>query len=132
MTPDPTVLIGRCTVCPRVFRVEIPASIRVLRGEPWQSLRYKVKAAGFPMGCDCRDGVRCAEDATGLPACGDWRCDGHWLADVKWRILKATFKAEVICGPGNCWGAISSTCTCSCGGKNHGRQRAITMTAPAA
>jgi hypothetical protein len=40
---------------------------------------------------------------------------------VVYRRLKATWKPEAVCGPGNCWTAITAQCTCSCEGKNHGK-----------
>lgn len=121
------VLIGRCVNCKRPFRVEIPAA-----QAKWANAAQAIRAAGLVVPhCDCRArGIRCAEYDNGLPVCGDSFCDGHGPSEVKFAKLKVTYKPEAICGPGNCWGAVSSQCTCSCRGKNHGGVWAITGVKP--
>lgn len=118
----PLVLIGRCVNCKRPFRVEIPAETRYAYAE------QAVRAAGLEVPrCDCRArGKRCPELENGLPACGDSFCDGHGPSEVKFTRLRITYKPEAVCGPGNCWGAVSSRCTCSCRGKHHGQMWAVT------
>jgi len=112
----PTVLIGRCTGCKQAFRAEIPAGRPVFAGYATEA----AMAAGHPIHHGCRAGARCPEYPSGLPECGDSFCEGHALTDIRYRALKITYKPEAICGPGNCWGAKSTNCTCSCRGKNHG------------
>jgi hypothetical protein len=70
--------------------------------------------------------VRCPEGENGLPACGDWECSGHDPTEVIYRRISAVYKAQAACGPGNCWGAVASKCTCSCRGANHGQFWAVT------
>jgi hypothetical protein len=114
----PSILIGRCTVCKRTYRAEIPSDWPV-----WPSTATRAAyAAGYSVRCDCREGVRCPEDENGCPSCWDWRCDGHWFTQIEYRPLRITYKPGAVCGPGNCWGARSSECTCSCRGEHHGRK----------
>lgn len=121
-TADALIIIGRCVACKRAFRCELPPGSPV-----WGSAKLTlVKGGVTPPWCDCRTTQRCPEFGNGLPECLDWDCSGHTLTEVKFSRLKVTYKPEAICGPGNCWGAISSRCTCSCRGKNHGGMWAVT------
>lgn len=112
----PSILIGRCSGCGHAFRAEVPAGRPVFAG-------YATLAAGangFPIRHDCRTGVRCPESPEGLPACGDWDCEGHDFTEVNYKALKITYKPGAVCKPGSCHEARTSKCTCSCRGKNHG------------
>ena len=123
----PAVFIGRCVDCKRPFRVEIPAEIADRFGPRLPNcIGAVLPAAGIaPVRCLCRDrGIRCPDRADGLPACGDYLCNGHGPSAVKFAIVKTTYKPEEACG-GSCWAAKSSKCTCSCRGKNHGGMHAI-------
>ena len=115
------VVIGLCVECKTAFRVEIPAGVAVFPA----SLRAAVRLAGHAVWHNCRAGVRCQESPLGLPACGDSFCTGHPQSEIKFRVLRVIYKAEAVCGPGNCWGAKSTTCTCSCRGKNDGGMWAL-------
>ena len=121
---DPSILMGRCTGCSQAFRAEIPSGRPVFAGYATDAAR----AAGYPCRHGCRTGIRCPEDQAGLPACSDWDCDGHEHTEIKYRALKITYKPGATCGPGNCWDAKGSACTCSCRGANHGRMYEVTRT----
>jgi hypothetical protein len=119
----PVILIGRCTnpACRRPYRIELPGDSTV-----WANALLTLRYAGAQEPrCDCRAATRCPEQPGGLPECLDWDCTGHAETEVKFRVLKVTYKSDAICGPGNCWGDRSSTCTCSCRGRNHGGMWAI-------
>jgi hypothetical protein len=117
---DAPVLIGRCTGCGQTFRADLAADARVFAGAHWGIATNWARTAGFPAQHDCRAGVRCTEGENGLPACGDWDCDGHDRTQIQYRVLRSTWKPEVACKPGNCHQARNATCTCSCRGRNHG------------
>lgn len=120
LAADMSILIGRCTGCGQAFRAEIP----VLQGYA----TWAAQAAGYPVHHGCRNGVRCPEGESGVPACGDSWCEGHEHTEVKYKALKITYKPEATCGPGNCWDARGASCTCSCKGANHGRMYEVTRT----
>jgi hypothetical protein len=92
----PAVFIGRCASCRQPFRVEIPAEIADRFGPRLPNcIGAVLPAAGItPPSCDCG-------------------------GSVKFAIVKTTYKAEEACG-GRCWSAKSTTCSCSCRGRNHG------------
>jgi len=124
LTADMSILIGRCTVCGQAFRAELLPDQPVTAGyEKWAA-----RAAGYPIHHDCRRDVRCPEDESGWPACGDCWCEGHEHTEIKYKALKITYNPGAICGPGNCWDAKGRACTCSCKGANHGRMYEITRT----
>jgi hypothetical protein len=112
-TSDLTPFIGRCTSCKRAFRADLSCL-----------LMSRIKAPNvYPGlgGCDCRVGKRCVEGENGLPDCRDWECAGHDVTEVIYRRLTVVYSAEAVCGPGHCHDAITASCVCSCGGKNHGK-----------
>jgi hypothetical protein len=115
----PQVLIGRCSVCRAAFRAEIPATVIVCSGSGWAT--SVARNYGYPVQHDCRAGIPCPpEGENGLPACGFWDCDGHDLTQIAYKPLRVTYKPGAVCGPGNCGGAVTATCVCSCSGANHG------------
>jgi len=117
----PTILIGRCTACKQTFRAEIPSDWPVVPSTATNA----AGRAGYPVWHDCRDGVRCPEDENGCPACWNWYCKGHDKTQITYKPLRVTYKPEAVCGPGNCWGAKASECTCSCAGRHHGQMWAV-------
>lgn len=124
-TGIPAIIMGRCIVCKRAFRIEIPADIAERFGERLRfAAPYVMNAAGIALPrCECRVGIRCQESALGLPECGDSRCEGHGHLPLKLAAVKVTYKPEVACGA-SCWRAKCSNCICSCAGKNHGGMHA--------
>lgn len=125
-TAPETVLMGRCVTCRRPFRITVPVTF----AHPGRVWHAALVATGVdaPL-CDCAAG-RCPQDADGVPACGDWHCQGHGPSAVWWTPLTMEYKADVYCpvGGGSCWTAKSSKCTCSCRGANHGGMYALTRT----
>jgi hypothetical protein len=127
-TGTPAILMGRCVICKRAFRIDIPADVAESFGRRLpHAIPYAVKAAGMNIPkCECRVGVRCEESPLGLPACGDAWCEGHGPLPLKFAAVKVKHAPEVRCG-GSCWAAKSSNCTCSCNGENHGGAHAVSM-----
>jgi len=110
-------LIGRCTGCRKAYRAELPGSAIVCAGYATPVARNY----GYPTWHDCRAGIPCPLDKDALlPACGFTGCDGHDRTPITYKPLKVTYKPGAACGPGNCGGAVTATCVCSCNGKNHG------------
>lgn len=124
--PLAPVLIGRCSECGQPFRADLEPDTPCPAGVSWQVATTFARWRGYQTWHGCRTGVRCPEGENGLPACGDWECEGHERTEIRYRVLRSTYKPGVSCNAATCGTARSTTCTCSCRGREHGSAWRIT------
>lgn len=93
------VFIGKCVVCNQTYRVASSEE----RAATW---------------CACRAGIECTDWSHGHGS-EHWPELDHPYTAIKWKPVKAKTTAKG-CDL-RCHGASSGFCSCSCGGRNHGR-----------